>query len=72
VLRRKTQGAVVAGKSGSHHHRHSAQQRTEGRRVYGNTSMMEKNWAMAGVPRYTGSGDGWSHGECIFGRPRGR
>jgi hypothetical protein len=35
----------VAGKSVSHHHRHSAWQRTELRRVYGDTGMMETDWA---------------------------
>jgi hypothetical protein len=36
---------AVAGKSVSHHHRHSAWQRTELRRVYGDTGMMETDWA---------------------------
>jgi len=36
----------AAGKSVSHNHRHSAWQRTELRRVYGDTGMMEKDWAM--------------------------
>jgi hypothetical protein len=37
--------AVVVGKSVSHHHRHSAWQRSELRRVYGDTGMMEMDWA---------------------------
>jgi hypothetical protein len=45
VLRTKGQGGVVAGKSVSHHHRHSGWQRTELRRVYGDTGMMETDWA---------------------------
>ena len=36
---------AVAGKSVSHHHRHSAWQRTERRRVYGDTRMTEMDWA---------------------------
>jgi len=64
--------AGVAGKSVSHHHRHSAWQRTERRRVYGDTGMMETDWATAGVRRYRGNGDGRSDGEYIFGRPWGR
>jgi len=35
----------VAGKSVSHHHRHSAWQRTERRRVCGDTGMTEMGWA---------------------------
>jgi len=35
----------VAGKSVSHHHRHSAWQRTELRRVNGDTGMTEMDWA---------------------------
>ena len=38
-------GDVVVGKSVSHHHRHSAWQRTELRRVYGDTGMMETDCA---------------------------
>jgi len=45
VLRTKGQGGVVAGNSVSHHHRHSAWQRTELRRVYGDRGMMEPDWA---------------------------
>jgi len=37
--------ASVAGKSVSHHHRHLAWQRTELRRVYGDTGMTEMDWA---------------------------
>ena len=36
---------AVARKSVSHHHRHSAWQRTELRRVYGDTGMTEMDWA---------------------------
>jgi len=36
---------AVVGKSVSHHHRHSAWQRTELRRVYGDTGMTEMDWA---------------------------
>jgi len=45
VLRKKGQGGVVAGTSVSHHHRHSACQRTELRRVYTDPGMMETDWA---------------------------
>ena len=64
--------AGVAGKSVSHHYRHSAWQRTERQRVYRDTGMMETDWATAGVRRYSGNGDGRSYGEYIFGRPWGR
>jgi hypothetical protein len=65
VLRTHGQGGVVAGKSISHHNRHSAWQRTELRRVYGDTGMMETD-------RATGAygNPGWRRwierrGECI-------
>jgi len=45
VLRTMGQGGVVAGKSISHHHLHSAWQRTELQRVYGDTGMTELDWA---------------------------
>jgi len=41
-----TMHGAVAGKSVSHHHRHSAWRRTELRRVYKDTGMMETDWAM--------------------------
>jgi len=63
---------TMAGKFVSHHHRHSAWQRTELWRVYGDTGVMETDWATAGVRRYRGSGDVRNDGEYIFGRPRGR
>jgi hypothetical protein len=46
VRRTKGQGGVVAGKSVSHHHCHSAWQKTELQLVYGDTGMMETDWAM--------------------------
>jgi len=45
VLRTNAQGGVVAGKSVSHRQRNSAWQRTELRRVYGDTGMMGTDWA---------------------------
>jgi hypothetical protein len=53
VLRTKGQGGVVAGKSVSHHHRHSACLRTELRRVYGATGMTQVDCA-TGADRDTG------------------
>ena len=49
----------MVGKSVSHHHhhRHSAVQRTEKWRAYGDPRMMEMDWAMAGVQRYSDDGD---------------
>jgi hypothetical protein len=44
VLRTKGQGEVVAGKSVSYNHSHSAWQRTELQRMYGDTGMMETDW----------------------------
>jgi len=72
VLRTKGPGEVVARKSVSHHYRHSAGRRTKRRRVYGDTGMMETDWATAGVRRYRVNGDARSDREYIFGRPRGR
>ena len=51
--------SVVAGKSVSHHHRHSTWQRTELQRVYADTGMMETDWATlaygdTGVPEMDG------------------
>jgi len=46
VLPTLGQAEVVAGKSVSHHHRHSDWQRTEVRQVYGDTGMIETDWAM--------------------------
>jgi len=46
VLHTQGQGRVVAGKSVSHHHNHSALQRTELRRVSGDTGMTEMDGAM--------------------------
>ena len=66
------QGGVVAGISVSHHHCPSAWRRTERRRVYGDSGMMDTDWAMAGVRRYRGSAEGRSDVEYIFGRPWGR
>jgi hypothetical protein len=43
----------VAGKSVSHHHRHSAWQRTELRLGYGDTGMMQTGWP-TGANRDTG------------------
>jgi len=43
----------VAGKSVSHHHHHSAWQRTELWRVYGHTGMTDMDWA-TGADRDTG------------------
>jgi hypothetical protein len=54
----------VAGKSVSHYHRHSAWQRTERRRVYGDIEMMETDWATAGERRYRDDGDGLGDGGC--------
>jgi len=39
----------VAGKSVSHYHRHSAWQRTERWRVYGDTGMTEVDWAIGSI-----------------------
>ena len=39
----------VAGKSVSHHHRHSAWQRTERWRVYRDTGMTEVDWATGSI-----------------------
>ena len=39
----------VAGKSVSHHHRHSAWHRTERWRVYGDTGITEVDWAMGSI-----------------------
>jgi hypothetical protein len=57
----KKSGRVV-GKSVSHHHRHSAWQRTELQQVLGDTWMMETDWAtgyrdtgVAELDRVTGS-----------------
>jgi hypothetical protein len=61
---------VVAGKSVSHHHRHSAWQRTERRRMYGDTGMTEMDWA-TGVTEMDGatgsiySGDPGVDRSCI-------
>jgi hypothetical protein len=49
VLCTKGQGGVVAGKSVSHHHRHSAWQRTERWRVCGDTGMTEMSWATGSI-----------------------
>ena len=62
VLHRKGQEGVVAGKSVSYHHHQSAWQRTELRRVYRDTGMMETDWVtegygdtgMAEIDRVTG------------------
>jgi hypothetical protein len=62
VLRTKCQGGVVEGKSISHHHCYSAWQRTELRRVYGDTGMMETDWA-TGAYRDQG---------YLFSKPWGR
>jgi len=45
VLCTKGQGAVVVGKSVSHHHCHSAWKGTELQQVNGDTGMMEVDWA---------------------------
>jgi hypothetical protein len=45
VFLTKGQGGVVPGKSMSHHHRHSAWQRTELWQEYGDTGMMETDRA---------------------------
>ena len=37
---------AVVGKSVSHHHRHSTWQKTEQWREYGDTGMMEMDWAI--------------------------
>jgi hypothetical protein len=39
----------VAGKTVSHHHRHSASQKTELQRVYGDTGMTEMYWGTGAV-----------------------
>ena len=44
MLRTQGQGGVVAGKSVSHDRHQSTWQRTELRRVYGDTRMMETDW----------------------------
>ena len=61
----------VAGKSVSHHHRHSAWQRgaTAGIRRYRDDG---DGLGDGGVRRYRGNRDGRSDGEYIFERPRGR
>jgi len=71
-FRRSACLATVTGKSVFHYHRNSGWQRTERRRVYGDTGMMETDWASPGVRRYRVSGDGRSDGEYIFRRPRAR
>jgi len=45
----KTCRPGVAGKSVSHHHSHSAWQRTERWRVYGDTGMTEVDWATGSI-----------------------
>jgi len=61
--------SAVAGKSVSHHHHHhhyhrSAWQRTERRRAYGDTGIMETDWVTAGVRRYRDEGDRLGEGGC--------
>jgi len=62
----------VVGKSVSHHHRHSAWQRTEQWRVYRDTGMMEMDRATAAVQRCRSNGDGLTNEEYIVGIPWGR
>lgn len=42
------------------------------RQVSRDAGMMETEWAMAGVQRYRGNGDGWSDWENILGSSHGR
>ena len=65
-------GAIVAGKSCSHHHHQSTWQGTELRRVYGDTGMIETDrvvgaYVDTGVVEMDGVMGGY-----IFGRPWGR
>ena len=46
MLGTKGQGGVVAGKSVSHHHRHSTSPRTELWRLYSDTGITEMGFAM--------------------------
>jgi len=60
---------AVAEKSVSHHHPHSAWQRTERWRGYGDTGIMEMDRATADVHRYRGSGGGGVTGVYIRETP---
>jgi hypothetical protein len=56
----------VAGKYVSDHHRHSAWQRAERQRVYGDAGMVVPDRATADVWRYRGNRDEPTDGEYIF------
>ena len=59
----------VAGKSVSHHHRHSAWQRTEPRRVCGDTGMTEMGWATAAYGDAGVTEMGCATGSIFLGDP---
>jgi len=66
-LRTKGEGGVVAGKSVSHHHPHSAWQRNEQWQVWADTGMMETDWAI-GVYAVSGVREiDWATGRIYSG-----